>query len=208
MKFFPLLSHSSHRLGLEAYLKKEAPRLEGTVLDVGSKDRRYDHLFSGEVTACDIQANPAKDVVQGDIHKLPFKTASFDNTLCLEVLEYTDDPHQALQELIRVTKPGGTILLSAPFLIYLHADKIRLTEMWYQETLKDTPTASTIHVIGNAYTVGVDILRRKIIDQPNRLARFLCYPLLWLAGLFLPRHEGTDRRFVSGYFLIITKNKS
>ena len=45
---------------------------------------------------------------------LPLATASFDLTICAEVLEHLLDPAAALRELARVTKPGGRVLVSVP----------------------------------------------------------------------------------------------
>jgi ubiquinone/menaquinone biosynthesis C-methylase UbiE len=43
---------------------------------------------------------------------LPFPAASFDVITCLEVLEFTPDPIEILDEIQRVLRPGGWLLLS------------------------------------------------------------------------------------------------
>jgi ubiquinone/menaquinone biosynthesis C-methylase UbiE len=43
---------------------------------------------------------------------LPFDAGSFDGVSCLEALEFMPDPTEAVQEMARVLKPGGTMLLS------------------------------------------------------------------------------------------------
>ena len=45
----------------------------------------------------------------GDAQKLRFATDTFDRTLSLLVVNFIPDPARALDEMIRVTKPGGTI---------------------------------------------------------------------------------------------------
>jgi SAM-dependent methyltransferase len=45
---------------------------------------------------------------------------SFDTVFCSQVLEYVARPDRALRECFRVLKPGGTLLLSAPFAIGIH----------------------------------------------------------------------------------------
>ena len=44
-----------------------------------------------------------------DAQHLPFKDASFDRTLSLLILNFIPDPEKALKEMVRVTRPGGTI---------------------------------------------------------------------------------------------------
>lgn len=46
------------------------------------------------------------------VEKLDFRDASFDGLLCSSVLEYLDQPDVALDEMHRVLKPGGHLLIS------------------------------------------------------------------------------------------------
>lgn len=62
-------------------------------------------------------------VVLGNAERLPFADESFDLVTCSETLEQVETPARAVQEMARVLKPGGRLLLSAPS---------RLSEvMWY-----------------------------------------------------------------------------
>ena len=45
----------------------------------------------------------------GDAQQLRFATNAFDRTLSLLVVNFIPDPAKALDEMIRVTKPGGTV---------------------------------------------------------------------------------------------------
>jgi SAM-dependent methyltransferase len=49
----------------------------------------------------------------GDAHDLPFRDAWFDVTACHFLLMWCSDPAQAAQEMIRVTRPGGSVLVCA-----------------------------------------------------------------------------------------------
>jgi len=53
-------------------------------------------------------------VVRGDATDLPFKSDSFDAVLCLDVLEHIENDVSALNEMYRVTRPGGKFLFSVP----------------------------------------------------------------------------------------------
>lgn len=49
----------------------------------------------------------------GDAHDLPFDDAWFDVTVCHFVLMWCRDPAQAAKEMVRVTRPGGAVLVCA-----------------------------------------------------------------------------------------------
>jgi SAM-dependent methyltransferase len=52
--------------------------------------------------------------VQGTAFALPFADASFDAVICSEVLEHVPDDLAIFQELTRVLRPGGTLILGTP----------------------------------------------------------------------------------------------
>jgi SAM-dependent methyltransferase len=56
-----------------------------------------------------------------DLRHLPHRDGAFDVAWCVSVLEHVADPEAALEELLRVVRPGGTILLT--FDISLDADR-------------------------------------------------------------------------------------
>jgi 2-polyprenyl-3-methyl-5-hydroxy-6-metoxy-1,4-benzoquinol methylase len=49
-----------------------------------------------------------------NVGSLPFSDATFDAVLCSSVLEYAQDPTSYLNEIARVIKPGGILLISIP----------------------------------------------------------------------------------------------
>lgn len=53
-------------------------------------------------------------VHRGDVYHLEFETDSFDFCLLLEVIEHLGDPQKALQEINRVLKRGGRLVLIFP----------------------------------------------------------------------------------------------
>ena len=53
-----------------------------------------------------------------DIHRLPFPDGSFDKVLMSEVLEHLAEDRQAMREVFRLLKPGGTLALSVPHANY------------------------------------------------------------------------------------------
>lgn len=86
------------------------------VLEVGSADVNgtVRDLFGGAYTGVDHQDGPGVDLVASS-HQLGelFDPDSFDVVLCLETLEHDPNPWSTLQQIAAVTKPGGTIVLTA-----------------------------------------------------------------------------------------------
>lgn len=52
------------------------------------------------------------ELKEADVENLPFLDATFDVTMSLTGLHCFPDPHQALTQIVRVLKPGGTLVLS------------------------------------------------------------------------------------------------
>jgi 2-polyprenyl-3-methyl-5-hydroxy-6-metoxy-1,4-benzoquinol methylase len=50
----------------------------------------------------------------GDLASLTEEDESFDGVLCSSVLEYLDEPNRALREFWRVTKAGGSLIVTLP----------------------------------------------------------------------------------------------
>ncbi len=53
-------------------------------------------------------------VTSADITKMPFADETFDCVICSEVLEHIPEHEAALNELVRVLKPRGTLAVSVP----------------------------------------------------------------------------------------------
>jgi len=49
-----------------------------------------------------------------DIRHLPFPDQTFDLVVCSEVLEHVPDHQRAIEEIVRVLKPAGAIVVSVP----------------------------------------------------------------------------------------------
>jgi len=116
-----------------ASLARLAPRARGRLLDVGCGDKPYEHLFRPYVSeyigveheltfgATAALARGKADVLY-DGERLPFPDASFDTVLSVQVLEHTPQPAALVAEMARVLRPGGTLILTAPFSFRLHEE--------------------------------------------------------------------------------------
>jgi len=102
--------------GRDVFVRRYAS--DAYILDVGCRTSRYNTAFSNKVNL-DIRSGPQVDVV-GDAHALPFDEATFDCIICAEVLEHLHTPTQAIDEMYRVLKPGGRIILTTRFMFPQH----------------------------------------------------------------------------------------
>jgi demethylmenaquinone methyltransferase/2-methoxy-6-polyprenyl-1,4-benzoquinol methylase len=59
-----------------------------------------------------LTAHPAVAWTRGWALPLPFPTRTFDFVVSLEMLEFTPHPRRTVQELVRVLRPGGGLLLT------------------------------------------------------------------------------------------------
>ena len=98
---------------------------DARILDVGAgegalveryRERGYD------VVGID-SAYESQHVKRGDILALPFEDEGFDVLFCLDVLEHLEllEQASALDEIRRVLKPGGLLLMSVPNLAHFHS---------------------------------------------------------------------------------------
>jgi SAM-dependent methyltransferase len=55
-----------------------------------------------------------------DISDIPESDGSFDAVMCIEVLEHLPNPLLALQEFSRLLRPGGQLVVTAPFCSLTH----------------------------------------------------------------------------------------
>ena len=53
-------------------------------------------------------------VTLGEVTALPFPDATFDLVCALDIIEHVDDDNTALEEISRVARPGGVLLISTP----------------------------------------------------------------------------------------------
>lgn len=103
---------------LADFVRKNAPLLQGKILDVGGQDgKRYreffPHVTSYVVIDPDASAHP--DIV-ASAEEMPVEDASADGILCCEVLMYIKDIQKAVDEMARVLKKGGTLMVTVSFM--------------------------------------------------------------------------------------------
>jgi len=204
---FRRLFPTAHRLLVERALRSlTLPDFE-SVLIVGAGYDPYRSLFprAKEYIRLDIQPIPGITDVVGDALALPFETERFNCLFASELLEHVEDPFLFAQEAARVLKPGGTIILTVPFMFHRHGDPHdywRLTDQGLMTAFKHF-TKVEVKPLGNSIHAISDLLTTAFNPYP------LFFPLRVFNHLFvvIPRKMvgRLESKAPSGYILIGTK---
>lgn len=81
------------------------------------------------VSVCNERGYRAK---VANLEQLPFETGEFDIVVMKHVLEHTPQPRQALQEVTRVLRPGGVVMVAVPDLGYWKGDYQRKSYRYFR----------------------------------------------------------------------------
>jgi O-antigen/teichoic acid export membrane protein/SAM-dependent methyltransferase len=169
------------------------------VVDVGSSDSPLCRLLrkkSRLAIAVDVDADALQRVREGDVRamlveasatRLPFRTGSVDTVLFLDVLEHVDSERLAIEEIHRVLRPGGTLLLSVPHSgLFKFLDPQNLSARFHG---KSDPSAYHRHY--STIVLGRLLEGRFSIKQKKFGSLFL-YPVTFAAANFLKKHLHVD----------------
>jgi SAM-dependent methyltransferase len=112
---------------LEFVNQSVGPRAGRSLLDIGCGAGWSTYFFARagyQATGIDLNAAAFEPpptsrltLVEGSALSLEFDDASFDVVATYQTLEHIPDPEAALDEMLRVCKPGGTLCVAGPNLI-------------------------------------------------------------------------------------------
>lgn len=200
-----------------------------TILDLGGHKhsrrglfdiRSYDH----SVFWANISSEKGADLLS-DAAAVALSAKSFDIVICSELLEHVPDPRPVLAESFRLLKPGGTLLITVPFLFPIHADPHdygRYTDQFWLEAC-DTAGFQAVEVErqGLWYAVMASHLEwyLKRIRPPRPFGRPTYWLLtnlvanpakglaVWLEGRDRARRDPDLNRFTTGFGIIARKGE-
>jgi SAM-dependent methyltransferase len=176
------------------FLRPRMARLQGKVLDVGcgempfrpflSHEVHYQGLDVAESVSFGMRNHP--DIVLFDGVNIPFPDNSWDGILCTEVLEHAVEPELLIAEMLRVLRPGGTLLLTVPFAARVHHaphDYRRFTSFCLHRMLADFESVEILHR-GNDYAVIANkmiVLNARLLTGGNWMSRVFAMPIAVVA---------------------------
>ena len=103
---------------------------KGRLIDLGCGMASFKGLFEGYVsdyirfdypaTKASMGYTEATMDVAGDVRAIPLRAGSIDSVLLLDVLEHVFEVDAVVEGVLRVLEPGGTPLITTPFIYPLH----------------------------------------------------------------------------------------
>ena len=183
-----------------------------SILSVGSGGEVYEHLKKLEANhnliQSDINENRKPDVVTDVCNMTVFEDNIFDVVFIIEVLEHVKEPQNAINEIHRVLKPNGRLILSVPYLFPIHSapyDYYRFTKHGLEYLLRNYKQAEIKERSGYIDVFFVLLARMFITkDRKSRyvgafifLLSMLTYPLALLFSLIYKADHATMGYFVT-----------
>lgn len=192
------------------------------VLDLGSAKSPYSKWYPNRISV-DISKESGADII-ADAHNLPLPDNSENFILCTEMLEHMYDPKQAVTEMYRVLKPGGTVVLTTRFMYGIHDaphDYFRFTKFGLKELFKNFEILELKEETTNFETIGA--LLQRLVFQSRFVGgsvgdKFFKILILLVAKFFtklnsiISEQYGDIRKthlqeniFASGYLIVCRK---
>jgi SAM-dependent methyltransferase len=113
-------------------------------------------VFSQMRDAHEVPTGAIATIQQGDAMALPFDDGEFDRVVAAEVLEHIPDDVDAIRELVRVLRPGGTLAVSVPrwfpeVINWRLSDEYHEVEGGHVRIYTDTELIGKLRAAGLAY---------------------------------------------------------
>lgn len=151
---------------------------------IGAKGYKYPTETVSSWTYLNIDPNTNPDVV-ADASEIPLSDASVDVVVCTEVLEHLASPSHCIAEILRILKPGGIFIGSAPFVFPVHGDPndyYRYTESGLRLLLQNflvvdiEPMGGSLGVVGLLIEQELNNLSKSRITRSfmRRMALAMC----------------------------------
>jgi SAM-dependent methyltransferase len=150
------------------------------------------------------------DIVS-DITSIPEPDESFDAILCVEVLEHLPNPVLAIKEFSRLLKPGGHLIITAPFCSLTHFAPYHFSSgfnlYWYERYLAEYGFKDVqISQNGNFFEfLAQEVYRIPSIagrysgSKPNPFELFAMFVLQRMLLRFSKKDKGSSELLCFGY---------
>lgn len=158
---------------------------------------------------------PNVQLTQGDFHQLPYADARFDHAFCIEAFCYATDLRQALGEVARVLRPGGSFTLFDGYLTrpptQMDADEALAVDLVAKgmaiDALQVLDELLPVAAAAGLHAETVDALDAEVMPSLRQLERITgaVIRLPWLGRLALARRPPMrGRNVLAGYLMRTT----
>jgi SAM-dependent methyltransferase len=217
-RLFLLLSKKLSRKNISRFLGAEflsIPRgaIVGNIGAGGDIERHlkiYAERLGYSVTSLDIDPERNPDILC-DITSPNLGKNYFDVIVMAEVLEHVTDPHAAVRGIKQLLKPGGTLILTVPFIFPIHDrpnDYFRYTRYGLMHLFQEMDDLNIKE--RNSWSEAIGVLIARLIMEKTLSARLVSPLAVLFAISFMPfaiiiaKVIQTDF-ITTGYFLTCRK---
>ena len=186
-------------------------------LDYVSQDfGRYDGAGDGVGLQMGSWDQSRLDIIS-DITAIPRPDASFDAVLCVEVLEHLPRPDRAIAEFARLLRPGGRLILTAPFCSLTHFAPFHFysgfNRYFYEtqlgasgfEILEISPNGNFFEYLAQELRRVKEMAGRYPVDRPRPWERLALRAVLRMLERFSRRGGESNEILCFGYHVLARK---
>lgn len=152
-----------------------------------------------------------------DITAIPRPDASFDAIMCIEVLEHLPEPSKAITEFSRLLKPGGHLVITAPFGSLTHFAPYHyctgFNRYWYEKQLTAnglviselTPNGNYFEYLGQELYRVRTAAKKYSADKPKAIESIALLLVRRMLLRFSIKDSGSSESACFGYHLLAKK---
>ena len=129
------------------------------------------------------RSRSAAEIVQASLLELPFEDDRFDAVVCSDVLYHLDDDAAAVEELFRVLRPNGLLVINVPahrWLWSYHDVTVHGRRRYVRDEVRGLLGAAGFEIQRvthwNALPLPLVVLRRKLLPPPKSGSDVCLYP--------------------------------
>ena len=207
---------SYHRILLDSALEKSRDYFSGIIVDIGGGQKRGDFIRFNEINSIVVDTYLSYyPTVLADAHHLPIKSNSVDCVKMTEMIHYLSDPQVAIDEVYRILKLDGVLILSSPWNVGSMLDFAEKGR-YSKDTLKNILSKFIIIKIeeqGLFFTVIGNMLKQGILSIRSR-TRYLAYLALPFLNVMVKldsckfvKNSRYLSSYTTGYFIVVRKEK-
>ena len=219
-QFIPLHNSLVKKYHVNPVKKKIIEISNGNVLDVGCGEKpfyKYIKDKTDEYIGFDHPDTPhdkQKIDVFGTADNLPFNSNYFDVVILTQVIEHMEDPSKTLDEIYRVLKPGGKLILAWPFMFPVHEaprDFYRYTSYGMEYLAKQSNFSEVqINPSSGFWITVFGFLSIYLMNKSIWIYLLFYIPLLFLKGFcitmnMLDVNKKSRAKWTWNYFAVFSK---